>query len=245
MQAINLWHKLYIRRAKITLLLLCLAGSLGFAQVRDYSSINRPESDSKAIKYGFFLGFHQNSFNTQYSPAFDGAEYANVSSITSLKRPGFNLGFMVNFKIQDQFTLRVVPVKIGLYQYAVAYNYTDQPSETQLVESTRVEPGIFLKYRSLRRGNTRMYIIGGFSGSIRSGKADEDPTAIRLNTRKFDLKGEIGIGAEFYNKYFKFAPELRYSSGLINALNGDSNFFTNGLQRIATHIFTLYLHFSD
>ncbi len=243
MQAIDVWHKFNIHRSKVVLLLLLFLGHVGIAQTA--KNIHRPESDQKLLKYGFFLGFHQNSFNIRYSDVFDTDAYENVHSINSLKRPGFNLGFMVNFRLQDQFTLRVVPVKIGLYQYAVAYNYTDQPSETQLVESTRIEPGIFLKYRSIRRGNTRMYLVGGITGSLRSGKADEDPTAIRLNARKLDVKAEIGIGAEFYNKYFKFAPELRYSSGIINALNGDSNFYTDGLKRISTHVFTLYLHFSD
>ena len=245
MQATNLWHKLNIHRAKIGVLVLCFFAQGAMAQVRDYSSINRPDSDAKFLKYGFFLGYHQNSYNLKYSNAFETVAYDNLHSISALKRSGFNLGFMLNFRLQDQFTLRLVPVKIGLYQFAVDYNYTDGSTETQLVESTRLEPGIFLKYRSIRRGNTRMYMIGGFSGSVRANKADEDPTAIRLNSRKFDLRAEIGFGAEFYNKYFKFAPELRYSAGVVNALSGDSNFFTDGLQRLSTHIFSLYLHFSD
>ena len=91
-----------------------------------------------------------------------------------------------------------------------------------------------------------MYVIGGITGSIRSRKSDEDPTIERLGEEKIDLKFEIGFGADLYYKYFKFAPELRYSTGLINAMtDGQDNFYTNGLQRISTHVFTLYFHFSD
>jgi len=245
MQAIDFWYKLNLYRAKIGVLLLLFAGPMAFGQTKSYASIHRPDSDLKFVKYGFFLGFHQNTYNLQYSEAFATPEYDDVISINAQKRPGFNLGFMLNLRLQDQFILRIVPVKIALYQYAVEYSMTDGTVDSQRVESTRLEPGVFAKYRSIRRGNTRMYVIGGITASIRSRKSDEDPNAIRLNERKFDLKLEIGIGADLYYKYFKFAPELRYSAGVLNALDGGSNFYTNGLQRVSTHVFSLYFHFSD
>lgn len=245
MQTTNFWYKLHLHRAKVVVLLLLLVGPVTIGQTKSYATIHRPDSDLKPIKYGFFLGFHQNTYNLQYSEAFDTPAYEDVISINAQKQPGFNLGFMLNFRLKDQLILRVVPVKIALYQYAVGYSMTDGTVDSQRIESTRLEPGVFIKYRSIRRSNSRMYIIGGITSSIRSGKSDEDTNAIRLNARKFDLKAEIGIGADLYYKYFKFAPELRYSAGLINALNGDSNFYTNGLKRISTHVFSLYFHFSD
>lgn len=245
MQAIDFWYKLNLHRAKIAILLLLLAGPIVFGQTKSYVTINRPESDLKLLKYGFFLGFHQNTYNIKYSDVFDTPEYEDVFSINADKNQGFNLGFMLNFRLDDQVSIRIVPVKIALFQYSVDYNMTDGTVDTQRIESTRLEPGMFFKYRSIRRANSRMYLIGGFSGSIRSRKSDEDPTVERLSERKFDLRAEIGIGTDLYYKYFKFAPELRYSTGLLNALSGGDNFYTNGLQRISTHVFSLYFHFSD
>jgi Outer membrane protein beta-barrel domain len=245
MQAIDFWYKLNLYRAKVVVLVLLFSGPMVFGQTKSYATINRPDSDLKFLKYGFFLGFHQNTYNIKYSDAFDTPEYDDVISINAQKRPGFNLGFMLNFRLDDQVILRFIPVKIALYQYTVEYSMTDGTVDSQVIESTRLEPGIFFKYRSIRRGNSRMYVIGGITGSIRSRKSDEDPTAIRLAEKKFDLKAEIGFGADLYYKYFKFAPELRYSAGLINAIDGGSNFYTNGLQRISTHVFSLYFHFSD
>ena len=120
----------------------------------------------------------------------------------------------------------------------------DGTVDTQLVETTRIEPGAFFKYRSIRRGNTRMYVIAGMSGSLRTGKAKETDTG-GLVIRKLDIRAEIGLGLEKYFKFFKFSPELRYSRGLINVLNGGDTFYTLGIQRIVTHNFTLYFHFSD
>jgi hypothetical protein len=245
MQAIDFWYKLNLYRAKIAVLALLFSGPMLLGQTKSYATIHRPDSDLKFLKYGFFLGFHQNTYNIQYSDAFATLAYDKVVSINSQKRPGFNLGFMLNFRLDDQVILRFVPVKIALYQYSVEYSMLDETVETQLVESTRLEPGIFFKYRSIRRGNSRMYVIGGITGSIRSRKSDEDSTFERLGEKKFDLKAEIGFGADLYYKYFKFAPELRYSAGLLNARDGGSNFYTDGIKRISTHVFSLYFHFSD
>ena len=244
MQTIDLRDQFYLRRAKIIFLFLICWGGCAWAQ-KGPITYHRPDSDNKTFKYGFFLGMHQNSYAIQYSDLFETDQYENIESITPRLKAGFNLGFMFNIRLHEQFDLRVVPVKIALYQHEVDYNRVDGEVDTQLIESTRIEPGIFLRYRSIRRGNSRMYVIGGISGSQRSGKADEDPNAIRLAVKKTHLAAEIGFGADLYFKYFKFSPELRYAHGLTNVLAGDSNIYTDGLKRVTTHNFSLYLHFSD
>jgi hypothetical protein len=207
----------------------------------------RLESDKKFLKYGFFLGIHQNSFGIRYSDAFETApSLQNLLAINSLQKAGFNLGFMVNFRMADQFSIRIVPVKIALYQHEVDYLFNDGTVDTQLIETTRIEPGAFVKYRSIRRGNTRMYVVAGLSGSLRTGKPKETDTG-GLVIRKLDVRAEVGVGLEKYFKFFKFSPELRYSRGLINVLQVDdvNSIFSLGIDRVVTHNFTLYLHFSD
>lgn len=246
MHTANIWHKLYLHRTKVIVLFLLLLFFQAEAQRRKAGlTIHRVESDQKKVKYGFFLGGHQNYYGLQYADAFDGMDYANVSSITPNTSLGFNLGFMVNFRLADQFTLRVVPVKIGLYQHKVDYNYTDGTSDQQLIESTRLEPGIFVKYRSIRRYNSRMYIIAGVSGSWRAGKDDLATTIDRLEIGTSNIKIEIGIGLERYFEFFKFAPELRYARGIGNVMTDANNFYHNGINRLVTHSFSLYFHFSD
>lgn len=246
MHTANLWHKLYLHRTKIIAFLLVLCSFQLEAQRRKAGlTVYRTESDQKKIKYGFFLGGHQSYYGLKYSDAFETAEYANVSSITPNPSLGFNLGFMVNFRLADQFSLRLVPVKIGLYQHKVDYNFTDETVDTQLIESTRLEPGIFLKYRSIRRYNSRMYVILGVSGSIRAGKEDLVTGVERLEIGKNNFKIEVGIGLEKYFEFFKFAPEFRYARGLTNVIIDADNFYHNGITRLVTHNFSLYFHFSD
>uniref|UniRef100_UPI0040485604 type IX secretion/gliding motility protein PorT/SprT n=1 Tax=Roseivirga sp. TaxID=1964215 RepID=UPI0040485604 len=244
MQATHFWYKLYLHRPKIIFLLVLLLSKAAFAQ-KEPLVMHRIGTDDKLIKYGFFLGYHQNYYGIKYSDAFSTVDYDNVSSIVAQKNSGFNLGFMVNFRLDDQFIVRFVPVKIGLYQQLVSYNLTDGTVDEQLIESTRIEPGIYLKYRSIRRDNLRMYVIAGASASVRSGKAEELTTTDRLEIRKGDIKLEVGFGLENYFEFFKFAPEIRYSRGLMNVINPNDNFYSNGIDRITTHNFSIYLHFTD
>lgn len=247
MHSINLWHKLHLHRTKVILLLLLLATVSLQAQKRKAGvTIYRVESDQKRIKYGFFLGGHQAHFGLKYADAFASSpEYENVRSITPNPKLGFNLGFMINLRLADQVSLRFVPVKIGLYQHEVQYNFIDGSVDTQLMETTRLEPGVFIKYRSIRRQNSRMYLIAGFSASIRSGKEDIDTSQDRLEVGKTNFKVEIGIGLDQYFEFFKFAPELRYARGLNNVMTDANNFYHNGISQLVTHNFSLYLHFSD
>lgn len=244
MQTTHFWDKLDLYRSKIVFLLAFFICSMAYGQKKPVT-LHRLKSDDSFLKYGFFLGYHQNYYGIKYSDAFASVDYDNLSSIVAQKNSGFNLGFMVNFRLADQITLRFVPVKIALYQQIVNYNMTDGTVDEQLIESTRIEPGIFVKYRSIRRDNLRMYVIAGASASVRSGKAEEFTTTDRLEIRKGDIKLEIGVGLENYFEFFKFAPEIRYSRGLMNVINPNNNFYSNGIDRITTHNFSIYLHFTD
>lgn len=248
MQTLDFWNKLNLHRTKVVVLILFFSVSTiqTLAQGRKAGvTLHRLESDQKTLKYGFLLGVHNNSYGIKYSDRFDTAEYDQISSITSVRSTGFDLGFMFNLRLADQLSIRVVPVKIGLYQNTVEYQNIDGSVNEQLIESTRIEPGVFLKYRSIRRNNTRMYFIAGLSGSIRSGKDDLVTNDDRLEISKTNFKFEVGIGMDNYFEFFKFSPEFRYSRGLTNVMNRQDNIFHNGLSRITTHNFTLYLHFSD
>lgn len=246
MHTTDVWHQLNLHRAKVIFLSFFLCGMHLFGQApKQGITLHRIQSDQKKVQYGFFLGAHQNYYGLKYSDAFDTSQYDDISSITSQKSLGFNLGFMVDFRLDDQFTLRTVPVKIGLYQNTVDYNHTDGDVDNQLIEATRIEPGIYLKYRSIRRNNTRMYMVLGGSVSMRAGKEDLVTNTDRLEIRRFDAKVEFGIGLERYFEFFKFAPEIRYARGLVDVMNNSTNIYHDGLIRLSTHSFTLYLHFSD
>ena len=90
-----------------------------------------------------------------------------------------------------------------------------------------------------------MYLVFGGSASMRAGKDDLVTSDDRLEIRRLNAQLEFGIGLEKYFEFFKFAPEIRYARGMMNVMNNTSNIYHDGLSRLTTHTFTLYLHFSD
>ena len=125
MQTTYFWHKLHLHRTKIIVLFfLFLSVNLMGQSIRPGITMHRVDSDKKNIKYGFLLGVHQNWYGVKYSDRFLDTEYDEVSSISGISRVGFDLGFMVNLQLDDQFWVRVVPVKVGLYQNIVRYYHT-------------------------------------------------------------------------------------------------------------------------
>lgn len=249
MYTTHFWYQFYLHGRKIGALvfvtMLCCAQPLKGQMTKQGVTMHRLESDKKKFQYGFFLGTHSNALGLKYAPAFDTPAYDEVKTILSPSMTGFNLGFMVNVRLDDQFTMRLVPVKVALYQQALDYEFTDGTTDKQLIESTRIEPGLFFKYRSIRRNNTRMYLVAGISGSLRSGKEEMVSSTDRLEIRRFNLKAEIGLGLEKYFKFFKLSPEIRYARGLTDVLLPSNNFYHNGIGRLVTHNFSLYFHFSD
>jgi hypothetical protein len=139
------------------------------------------------------------------------------------------LGFIGILRFHDQVNLIFTP-KIGFYEYKMDVNYFDGTgatsptlsyrSEELVNEATMVELPVVFKYRSMRFNNTRMYFIGGGSYLFNT-KAQEEINLDPIVTTKRDFTVEAGMGFEFYFKYFKFAPEIRFSHGINNLYVAD------------------------
>ena len=236
MQTTHFRNQLHLRRTKVGFLILVFFGMSfsGFSQGL-FGLTSTSGSDDKVISYGFFLAGHTATYQIKYSEAFfDPTNTANnqVYSIYPKYTPGFSLGFTGILRLHDQVNLLLTP-KIAFYEYRADINYyvplTDNVpgndnstgnnlgyrTEEVINEATMVEIPLLFKYRSQRFNNTRMYFIGGASYQFRTKSQDEaniDP----IVTTGQDYTIEAGMGFEIYFKYFKFAPEIRFSHGLNN-----------------------------
>lgn len=236
MQTSYFRNQLHLCRTKIGLLSLAFFGFsvAGFSQGL-FGLTSTAGSDNKTLSYGFFLAGHTATYQIKYSEAFlDPTNVANnqVYSIYPKYTPGFALGFTGILRLHDQVNLLLTP-KIAFYEYRTDINYyvpltdnvpgNDNSSSNSLGyrteevvnEATMVEIPLLFKYRSQRFNNTRMYFIGGASYQFRTKSQDEanlDP----IVTTGQDFAIEAGMGFEIYFKYFKFAPEIRFSHGLNN-----------------------------
>jgi hypothetical protein len=188
------------------------------------------------------MGFHRSYLNIDYSQKFIHHQLDSIKSIIPPPRFGFDLGFIVNLRAGEYFDLRTTP-KAGFYEYKVQYNFKDGKQIDQLIESTLVEIPILLKYKSIKWGNSRIYIIGGFMPGVQASGNKNNNEERKLLTSNFNLNAELGFGFDFYLPLFKFSPEIRFSRGMRNLLKPDQYGYSEGIAALNSNIFTLYLLF--
>jgi len=245
MPAVNLWYKFAIHSYKIglTCLLLVLLPQLGQAQIFRWTRQHNPDYDKKLITYGFSIGLHTSSYQVKYSDKFVSKPYDTVHSVQPVFLPGFSLGFLVNYRLNEFLDLRLMP-KAGFYGHKLYYYYTNAPTQSQLVETTLVELPLLLKYKSVRRGNVRMYMIGGITPAFEaSGKNDIANSSAGLSIQKRNLSLDAGLGFDFYFPLFKLSQEIRFSRGLLNMMGSQHTIYQDPISRLNTNTIAVYFIF--
>ncbi|MCK5210767.1 MAG: PorT family protein [Cyclobacteriaceae bacterium] len=212
---------------------------------QDSFQYNLPFSDSKWLHYGFSIGLHTSSFQLKYSDKFVTPEMDSVHSIMPANAFGFSLGFITDFRLADQFNIRILP-KVTFFEFPVDFNFTDGNIDKQLIEATFVEIPVLIKYKSERHKNFRVYFVAGLAPGMEvSGKKRKEQSDNRLLTQDFNVNMELGFGIDMYYPLFKFSPEIRFSKGLLNLLKEDELGYSDGIESLKMNVVTLYLQFSD
>lgn len=244
MQTINIWNKFDLRWTKVVLILLTCAWSLSSsAQAKRWVRKNNPNYDEKKFSYGFLIGLHSSALQLKYSDQFVTQAFDTVYAVHPSWSSGFSLGFIVNYRATEFLDLRITP-KVSFYEHKVKYVYTNRTFLEELVETTMVEFPILAKYKSVRRGNVRMYMVGGITPGIEaSGKKDVEGNTSNLELERFNLSLEGGFGFDLYYPLFKFSPEIRFSRGLVDMLANKTNEFGAPLKAAYMNTVTVYLLF--
>lgn len=243
MQATHFRYQFALHRNKIVLMGLLLLCSNAWGQSFKWARQHNPNYDERKISYGFMIGVHTSAYQVKYSDKFVTQSLDTVHSVLTPFAPGFSLGFLVNLRLNSDLDLRIMP-KAGFYDHQLEYNYTDESSQSQLTETTMFELPILLKYKSMRRGNVRMYMVGGITPSIEaSGKNDIQSTTEVLDIKQTNLLLDAGIGFDFYFPLFKFSQEIRFSRGIANLLGPDPSTFKEPLNRVNTNTISVYFIF--
>ena len=166
---------------------------------RKRGRVNNPNyDDRRKITYGFSIGIHNTYLDLKYSSAFVTSALDTVHSILPPPKPGFSLGFIVNYRATDLLDLRLTP-RVSFNEYTLKYLFTDNSSSKTIVENTMVEFPILVKFKSERRGNFRMYVIGGISPAFdASGRTDLEDRSKGLNLRRGNISFEMGFGVDIY-----------------------------------------------
>src|SRR6185369_4212478 len=245
MPTVDLRYKFSIHGYKIglTCLLLVMLPKLGQTQIFRWTRQHNPDYDKKLITYGFSIGLHTSSYQVKYSNQFVSKPYDTVHSVQPVFLPGFSLGFLVNYRLTEFLDLRLMP-KAGFYTHKLYYYYTNAPTQSQLVETTLVELPLLLKYKSVRRGNVRMYMIGGITPAFEaSGKNDIGNSSAGLSIQKRNLSMDLGLGFDFYFPLFKLSQEIRFSRGLVNMMGSQHTIYQDPISRLNTNTIAVYFIF--
>jgi hypothetical protein len=207
---------------------------------------NLPFYDDKKLHYGFLIGLHQSRLHVQeYSELFATRDDLDtLKAANPMISPGFSLGIITNFRLGNElWNLRFVP-NVSFYERATKYTFTGGSTFNDLTESTFIELPFLVKYKSLRRNNTRFYMIGGFSYNIKvAGK--KELIDQHLITKDRNLEIQYGFGWDRYLDMFKFALELRFSHGIPNVLSIEDSRrqLAEPIGRLTTHKVALFLNF--
>lgn len=240
-----IWNKLALHGHKVAIVILVLALFPGRseAQLFRWARQHNPSYDNRKISYGFSIGLLSSSYQVKYSDKFVTPKFDTVHSVQPVFSPGFSLGFLVNYRLAEYLDLRLMP-KAGFYAHKLYYYFTNAPTQSQLIETTLVEMPLLLKYKSARRGNVRMYMVGGITPAFEaSGKNDIGNSSAGLSIQKRNLSLEMGFGFDLYFPFFKFSPEIRFSRGIVNMLGGEHTIYQDPISRLNTNTVSIYFIF--
>lgn len=244
MDTTHIWDQFALHRNKIGFILFLLVVPFAsHGQLFKWARMHNPRYDDRKISYGFMIGLHTSAYQVNYSDEFVTPKLDTVHSVIGTFSPGFSLGFLVNVHLNEFLDLRLMP-KAGFYDHKLTYYYTNNKTTQQFVETTMVEFPLLLKYKSMRRGNVRMYMVGGFTPAIEaSGKNDIQSSTDNLAIKNANLSLEAGMGFDFYFPLFKFSQEIRFSRGLVNMLADDPSVYHVPIKRLNTNTISVYFIF--
>ena len=221
-------------------LLLVFLAIMSFGQ-RHNKFLNLPNYDDKPIHYGFHLSVNHSAFRVRHSDWF-----VNNDTIQNLRgggQSGFGLGFIFNFRVFKYGDVRVLPT-VSFYTRTLNYgikNSTEPVSAT--IQSSFVDLPLLFKYKAKRRSNARAYMVGGVKAGFEVGGKKKRKNDDELIVNSLDLSLEYGVGLDLYYQYFKFAPELRFSLGLLNLVQPTESIYSWPIDRASTYTVSLFINF--
>ncbi len=173
------------------------------AQYTDDIPKNRPFFDLKKISWGYYFGMNFYDFKINYKTA--------EQHIIQETQPGFQVGLVGNLNLNPSFSIRTTPGVYFTSRKLIFKNLTSAKDSIRELNSNYVQLPLYIKFNTIRYGNIRPYVIGGFTyayniNSFEDSKNDNSTGRFRLKSNS--LFYEVGFGFEMYLFYFKFTPSI-------------------------------------
>lgn len=216
---------------------------------------NLPTFDKQRVHFGFYIGTNFMNFAVQHSgetfrDPSSGRQYQLYGDLSALN-PGFHVGLVSSLRLGEYFNLRFLPgISFGQRDMNYTRYYLDTeelvPVEDAVpVKSTFIELPILFKYKAVRDGNARPYLIGGTTVRLDLARSKREDVVLK----PFDLALDFGVGSDFYFNFFRFGLEARISLGLMDMLWHDRPAgdydpqFIKAIDRLTSNMFIISLNF--
>ena len=203
---------------------------------------NNPYIDDKLVHFGFFVGLDLLSYNieendhtTQLQLGSSKVCYPRVQALG----PGFQVGFISDLRLHQYLNLRFTPA-LHFGERTINYDTGDKTS----ILTIPISIPVYLKWSAPRINNYRPYILVGGGVDIECYR-DKEKAVVLHET--LDAFVSAGFGCNFYFRWFKLCPEIKYQIGFLDAhvpisaaqdegwgIGADKYFYTNAIQRM-TH----------
>ncbi len=209
-----------------------------------YVQLHDENYDNKPVHFGFMFGRAYSNFQIDADPKYLSNLTPRIAlNAESPKTAGFQIGGTINYSIDKHYEVRS-GLNIALYERQIQFNEVTptgiNPVKTYFKESTWAEIPVTLKYRSIRRQNHRLYILGGLKFALES---NTKKTGEQIQAKKSDISLEYGFGIEKFYKFFKFNPELKFSHGLTNMYLATKTLPFSSLNQYRSHTISLIFYF--
>jgi len=244
MQNIEFRNKQYLLRTKITILIICITmGWLNsFSQRR--GSINQEEHDDKPYHFGIHLGYNKSHFSFTHHPLF--LQGDSIQVVESVNSSGLSLAWLVNFRLNNHFDLRLHPLDLTFTEKSFLYSEKyegDSAFTEKKVSSITLSFPVHVKFSSDRINNFKVFTIGGLKLDYdMASNAGAKNAQELIKLKKIDISAEVGLGFHFYFPVFVLTPEIKLSSGLINLHSRDVNLrYSNVVDKINSKMITFSL----
>lgn len=229
-----------MRKISFFLLLLCATTSRAQFAESIFSKdpiIHLETWEEQRLHFGFFLGLNSYDFKFNYKTVSE--------AIQVTKTNGFNVGLACDLRLQKHINLRFEP---GLCYTKRILTYPESyfpfvPKEFEKireVNSTYIHFPLLLKFSSLRTGNIRPYLLGGFSTTLNlssNSESKEDNSEQYFRVKSKTTNYELGFGIDIFSEFFVFSPSIRGIFGMKDELirdNDPASPWTSNLESIRT-----------
>lgn len=204
---------------------------------------NNPYYDKKRLHYGFLVGLNSSTFHMQVD-AFDAARNDTLHYIEPGWGPGFQLGVIGDLRLNHYMTLRLTPT-LMFSQRNLLYSFENPVYNIRrAVQVASVDLPLLIKWRSERINNYRVYLVTGAKYGIDMASQERVVEDVeRVKTMRHDIGYEIGLGFDFYLPYFKFSPEIKFSSGLRNILVPENHVYAAPLEGLRARTIIISFNF--